>query len=314
MTDFCNRWGISQRISSAYNPSSNKRAEVAVKSAKRMVRDNLANDGSLDTDAFGRAILIHRNNPDPTTGLSPAQIIFGRQLRDHLPLTQGKFVPRQEWRQTAELREQSLASRHVLKAEQLARGSKALPPLHSGQHVAIQDQTGNTPRRWSKTGMILEALPHSSYLVKVNGSNRVTKRNRQFLRLITPFHLSNPSSPTSTPSPSLTSTPTASPSSTSSSPTPPPIGTPSPPTTSPTDGRRTRSTSQIESKSSSSPTSLSLPTPPSPSPSQHHVSTPPHNKASKPQHLRERWILRDDEKKKNEPVIVKFVKNPDGSG
>ena len=96
MTDFCNRWGISQRISSAYHPSSNKRAEVAVKSAMRMVRDNLANDGSLDTDAFGRAILIHRNNPDPTTGLSPAQIIFGRQLRDHLPLTQGKFVPRQE--------------------------------------------------------------------------------------------------------------------------------------------------------------------------------------------------------------------------
>ena len=39
--------------------------------------------------------------------------------------------------------------------------------------VAIQDPTGH-PRRWSKTGKIIEALDHDSYMV--------TKRNGQFLR------------------------------------------------------------------------------------------------------------------------------------
>ena len=187
LQDFCRRWGITQRVSSSYHPQSNKRAEVAVKSAKRMVKDNLGPNGGLENDNFARALLIHRNNPDPTTGLSPAQVIFGRQLRDHLPLAPGKFLPHQNWRQTADLRERSLAKRHVLKAEQLSKGTKVLPPLPLGQHVAIQDQTGNTPRRWSKTGVVLEILPHNSYLIKVDGSNKATQRNRQFLRSITPY-------------------------------------------------------------------------------------------------------------------------------
>ena len=78
--DFCSRWGIKQRVSSSYHPSSNKIAEVAVKSSKRMVRDNINADGSLNGDKFCRALLIHRNNPDPATGVSPAQILFGRHI------------------------------------------------------------------------------------------------------------------------------------------------------------------------------------------------------------------------------------------
>jgi hypothetical protein len=91
---FCNRWGIIQRVSSAYHPKSNKRAEVGIKSAKRLVRDNLHANGSLDNDQFARALLTHRNNPCPTSGLSPAQILFGRVLRDFLPIQPGKFAPR----------------------------------------------------------------------------------------------------------------------------------------------------------------------------------------------------------------------------
>lgn len=184
---FCQNWGIFQRISSAYHPTSNKRAEVGVKSAKRLVRDNLHTNGSLDNDRFARALLTHRNNPCPTSGLSPAQIIFGRVLRDFLPIQPGKFAPRPEWRLAADQRAAAFAKRHVLKHEQLHHGARHLPPLVLSEHVAIQDQTGKTPRAWTKTGTILEVLPHHSYLVRVDGSNRVTKRNRQFLRSIRPF-------------------------------------------------------------------------------------------------------------------------------
>ena len=92
--DFCRRWGIKQRISSSYHPSSNKRSEVAVKSSKRMVQDNINAYGSLNGDKFCRALLSHGNNPDPATGVSPAQILFGRQLRDHIPTPLNKFALR----------------------------------------------------------------------------------------------------------------------------------------------------------------------------------------------------------------------------
>ena len=186
-SEFCTRWGIDQRISSAYHPRSNKRAEVAVKSAKRLIRDSLGPGGSLNTDALARALLSHRNTPDPVTGLSPSQIIFGRNLRDFTPCFPGHYTPRQEWRMTADQREVAMARRHVKTAEALHQGSRQLPPLIEGDFVSIQDQAGNTPKRWSKTGRVLEALGHDSYLVKVDGSQRVTKRNRQFLRRVEPF-------------------------------------------------------------------------------------------------------------------------------
>ena len=108
-------------------------------------------------------------------------------MRDFLPIQPGKFAPRPEWRLAADQRAAAFAKRHVTKHEQLHHGTRQLPPLVVGDHVAIQDQTGKTPRAWTKTGTILEVLPHHSYMVRVDGSNRVTKRNRQFMRSIKPF-------------------------------------------------------------------------------------------------------------------------------
>ena len=75
-----------------------------MKSAKRLVLDNLGPTGSLNTDRFARALLLHRNNPDPKTGVSPAQVLFGRELSDHLPARVDKYQPRAEWRLEADLR------------------------------------------------------------------------------------------------------------------------------------------------------------------------------------------------------------------
>ena len=36
--EFCSRWGIIHRVSTAYNPMANKRAELAVKHAKRIIK------------------------------------------------------------------------------------------------------------------------------------------------------------------------------------------------------------------------------------------------------------------------------------
>ena len=184
--DFCSRFGIVHRVSSAYHARANKRAELAVKHAKRIIRGNTSQTGSLDTDKVLQALLIHRNTPCPITGLSPAQVIFGRVLRDALPLQPGKFVPRQDWRLAADKRAEAYSQRKFDMQDRLTHGSRHLPPLKVGDHVLIQEQHGNNPKQWNKSGVVVEVGTHDSYFVSVGGSRQVTKRNRQFLRKIQP--------------------------------------------------------------------------------------------------------------------------------
>merc|ERR1712218_396451 len=62
---FFKTWGVKEhRVSAAYHPHSNLRAEAAVKSAKRVLMENTRSDGSPDQDNIVRAIMQHRNTPD----------------------------------------------------------------------------------------------------------------------------------------------------------------------------------------------------------------------------------------------------------
>ena len=84
---FLKKWNVEHRISSAYNAESNGRAEVAVKSTKRLLMSNADPRGSLDNDNFLQAMLTQRNTPDVDCKLSPAQVLFGHPLNDSLSFT-----------------------------------------------------------------------------------------------------------------------------------------------------------------------------------------------------------------------------------
>ena len=101
------RWGVKHRLSSAYFPHSNSRAELAVKTGKRLLRDNISVHGSLNTDRVMRALMQYRNTPLPDLRLSPAQIIYNRQLCNFLPVLPHKYRPSQEWAQLQEDRERA---------------------------------------------------------------------------------------------------------------------------------------------------------------------------------------------------------------
>ena len=131
--DFLARWGVKHRVSSAYHPMANKRAEVAVKQAKRLIEGNLGAKGELETERFSRALLEHRNTPDPQTGLSPAMVVFGRKLRGFLPdNSQSQTVTNTEWRIDMETRERAFAKRHSTMAERLEQNTKKLKVLPYG--------------------------------------------------------------------------------------------------------------------------------------------------------------------------------------
>jgi ribosomal protein L44E len=188
--DFYNRWGVKHRISSAYHPQSNGRAELAVKITKRLLENNTGPTGELNTDKVVCALLQQRNTPDRDCGLSPAEIIFGHPLRDGLPqISKSEVIHnnrdlRPEWREAWELKEDAIRSRLVKNCERLEAHSKELDPLREGDSVLIQNQIPSSPRskKWDRQGTVIATGDNDQYLVKVEGSGRLTLRNRRFLR------------------------------------------------------------------------------------------------------------------------------------
>jgi hypothetical protein len=188
---FLRQWDVQHRMSSAYFPESNGRAEVAVKSAKRLLRSNVGPTGSLNNDKFLRAMLQLRNTPDPDCNMSPAEIVFGRPIKDtfsfvNRAMKSSKPRVRTEWRNTWSQKEFALRKRFTRWSEKINEHAKRLRALDIGDKCFIQNQHGPHKRRWDRSGVVVEVLPHNQYTVKVDGSGRLTKRNRQFLRQYAP--------------------------------------------------------------------------------------------------------------------------------
>ena len=58
--------------------------------------------------------------------------------------------------------------------------------------MAVQNQTGRFPNKWDKTGTVVENMEYDKVLVKLDGSGRLTTRNRRFVKkIISPPDLPN---------------------------------------------------------------------------------------------------------------------------
>ena len=109
--------------------------------------------------------------------------MFGKPLNDML-LSGSNWTDSfsDDWKRTMAARELAVAGRHERCHEKLSEHTKQLPPLHVGDHVAIQNQHGNQPLKWDKRGVIVSYEGFDKYGVKVLGSGSLTHRNRQHLR------------------------------------------------------------------------------------------------------------------------------------
>ena len=194
---FMRTWGITPRRSAPYFPQSNRRAELAVKAAKRIIYDNVKADGSLDTDKAHRALLQYRNTPLPGVLLSPAQILFHRRLRDFVPAHKSHYLLNKSWLIQAKSREAQFTTSYEKAKRYYDVHKQNLPSLALGTSVAIQDVSRRGRHLWNRYGRIVDVKPHKQYAIRMEGSGRVLTRNRKHLRPIvplvyTPFRISPP--------------------------------------------------------------------------------------------------------------------------
>ena len=92
-----------------YHPSSNGLAERAVRIFKEGLKKR--STGSL-SDRIARTLFEYRRTPHTTTGVSPAELMSGRQLRSRLSLVRPDFQQKVLEKQTQQKSAHDMSAKH----------------------------------------------------------------------------------------------------------------------------------------------------------------------------------------------------------
>ena len=162
--NFLKKWGIEYVEASPFHHSANGKAESAVKSAKHMIKKALKS--GTDT---AQALLEQRNTPRQDTGLSPAEMMFGRKTRSFIPMKKTAKPPK-EITQKRQKCKDSVKRCYDRKASDLKK-------LRIGQRVYFEHREN---RPWQK-GEVENNLGDRTY--KIRGDNGgLYRRNRVYMR------------------------------------------------------------------------------------------------------------------------------------
>ena len=148
--------GIKHILSAPYHPSS---TELAVQIVKRGLKKNT--EGSLTT-RLARILFAYRTTPQSTTGVSPTQLLFGRQPRTRLALLRPNIASHVEDKQSQQ---------HDKKAR--ARN------FSIGDSVLIRNFSSG--QKWM-IGMVIQIAGLVSYMVRLN-DHTIHRRHQDQLRI-----------------------------------------------------------------------------------------------------------------------------------
>ncbi len=97
--NFCKKWLIKHIKSSPHYPQSNGVAESAIKEMKKIIWAIFDNKirTLVDKSGLAAAMLMFRNTPRSPTDLSPAQLVFGRNLTDAIPFSRQMLRPQNRY-------------------------------------------------------------------------------------------------------------------------------------------------------------------------------------------------------------------------
>lgn len=184
-------WAIYHFLSSAAFPHYNCRAEVGVKTVKPLLTNNTDPHGSLNINAFERAIIQYFITQDPTTKQSHVQSIFEQCIKDFIPISPGHhYKPHPTTiNLTQPATEEALRNRHMQEAERFGRARQEAPTFCGWE------QCTNPESDWSTRN----TMGCDRYAVPIDRSGKCTTHNQKFLTKVIQYrrHQDRPSLTTS---------------------------------------------------------------------------------------------------------------------
>ena len=151
-----------------------------------MLRDIVSGTGSLDSDAVTEALLCYANTKCRVLNKSPAEMAFGRSLKDFFPRQVSSLLPIPANLLSGPVKDVLQEKIREAGDKKWSEHTKVLPPLNVGEWVQLQNLKGSHPLKSDYSGEIVGRHNVNSYAVKVNGTGKVTVRNRASLRKIPP--------------------------------------------------------------------------------------------------------------------------------
>lgn len=174
--NFCKEWRIDPQTSSPHYPQSNGIAENAVKAMKRLIHCTFdVKKGGVKPDEWTKAILLYKNTPRGPSKLSPAEILFGRILRDGVPASRLHYLPQHAAAIQRRYDEQQRYTEGKLKCDDVATTRR----FEVGDRVYVKDYRTN---RWTGNGCISGLGMNNREFWVTMDSGAVYRRNRSFLR------------------------------------------------------------------------------------------------------------------------------------
>ena len=149
-TEFARSYDFCHVTSSPHFPQSNGQAERTVQTVKKLLKES---------DDPYMALLNYRTTSFPWCGLSPAQLLMGRQLRANLPLTEEQLCP--QWPYLGEFRRQNNLFKSKQKRDYDRRHRvRSLPLIPDDSEVWIPQVTDLLTDEWLHQQVLLLSLIH----------------------------------------------------------------------------------------------------------------------------------------------------------
>lgn len=177
-TEFCNYLkinGIKQLFSPPYHPQSNGAAENAVKLIKNVIKKAQFEKQDINS-AIYRFLFDYRNAPHSITGVSPAESMFGRNLRGRLDL----ILPNRNNDIISKVSKQQLKAKSVSKN------------IGIGDEVLVKNYVAPNKSIWN-AGKVVSNVGNVVYDVKTENGNIIRRHSNQIIqsRHSLPFSVSS---------------------------------------------------------------------------------------------------------------------------
>lgn len=165
-SSFLKDFNIEHITSAPYFPQSNGAAENAVKNIKYALKNFLGKNSKINVeDALLKFLFDYRNTPHVTTGVSPALLMFGRDIRHNFDLLRPDI-------------KQSVQKR-TLKAQQKQKsqfGGNTREQFNIGDSVYVKDYRVKNNVSWIP-GIIKKIIGKCTYIVLIPSLNVTWKRH-----------------------------------------------------------------------------------------------------------------------------------------